>query len=101
MNEFSDDIFCNTAIYADDNFSTLSVIGHKLDLYQQLEFASELKTDLEATLDLGKKWPIGFNAGKLNWIGTLTSSLLLKFYCEMGTSIFHLNFFSPEVTLYL
>ena len=40
--------------------STLNVIWH---LWQQLEF-DQLKTDLQDTVDWGKKWLVGFNAGK-------------------------------------
>ena len=32
-------------------------------MWQHIEFASELESDLW-TLDLGKKWLVGFNAGK-------------------------------------
>ena len=34
------------------------------DLWQQLELASELETDLQDTVDWGKKWLVDFNAGK-------------------------------------
>ena len=33
------------------------------DLWQQLELASELESDLQET-GLGRKWIVGFNAGK-------------------------------------
>ena len=33
-------------------------------MWQQLELASELKSDLRDTVDLGKKWLVDFNAGK-------------------------------------
>ena len=33
-------------------------------MWQQLELASELKSDLRDTVDWGKKWPVDFNAGK-------------------------------------
>ena len=32
------------------------------DLWQQLELASEVESDLEDTLDWGKKWLVDFNA---------------------------------------
>ena len=41
--------------------SILSVIRH---LWQQLELASELESDLRDTLDWGRKWPVDLNAGK-------------------------------------
>ena len=34
------------------------------DLWQQLELASELESDLRDTVDWGKKWLVDFNAGK-------------------------------------
>ena len=34
------------------------------DLWQQLELASELESDLWDTVDRGKKWLVDFNAGK-------------------------------------
>ena len=42
-------------------FSILSVIRH---LWQQLELASELESDLRDTEDKGRKWLVHFNAGK-------------------------------------
>ena len=34
------------------------------DLWQQLELASELESDLQDTVDWGKKWLVDFNAVK-------------------------------------
>ena len=34
------------------------------DMWQQLELASELESDLQDTVDLGKKWLVDFNARK-------------------------------------
>ena len=34
------------------------------DLWQQLELASELESDLRDTVNWGKKWLVDFNAGK-------------------------------------
>ena len=72
------------------------------DLWQKLELAAELESDLRDTVDWGKKQLVDFNARKtqhvsfdrsnnngsidvkmdgsslLNWIGVLTLSLLLK-----------------------
>ena len=38
------------------------------DLWQQLELASELESDLPDTVDLGKKWLVDFNAGKAGFV---------------------------------
>ena len=57
------DVICNIAIYADD--ATLySKCDQASDLWQQLELASELESDLRDTLDWGRKWLVDFNAGK-------------------------------------
>ena len=38
--------------------------GRSLNWLEQLELASELKSDLWDTVDWGKKWLVDFNAGK-------------------------------------
>ena len=43
--------------------SILTVIRH-LILWQQIEMASELESDLRDMVDWGKKWLADFNAGK-------------------------------------
>ena len=63
INNLPDDVICNIAIYADD--STLcSKCDQASDLWQQLELASELESDLRDTVDWCKKWLVHFNAGK-------------------------------------
>ena len=42
----------------------LSKCDQTSDLWQQLELAFELESDLPDTVDLGKKWLVDFNAGK-------------------------------------
>ena len=54
LNDLPDDVICNIAIHSDDTF----------DLWQQLELASELESDLQDTVDWGRKWLVDFNAGK-------------------------------------
>ena len=49
-------------------------------LWQQVELASELESDLRDTVDWGKKWLVDFNAGKLSWfhlIDLITEVLLM------------------------
>ena len=70
-NELLDDVICNIAIYADDN-TLYSKCDQASDLWQQLELASELESDLQGTVDWGRKWLVDFNAGKsqlvsFNW----------------------------------
>ena len=63
INDFPDDVIFDIAIYADD--ATLySKCDQASDLWQQLELASELESDLQDTVDWGRKWLVDFNAGK-------------------------------------
>ena len=63
INDLPDDVICNIAIYADDT-TLYSKCDQAYDLWQQLELVSELKSDLEDTVDLGRKWLVDFNAEK-------------------------------------
>ena len=63
INGLPDDVICYIAIYADDT-TLYSDCDQASDLWQQLELASELGSDLRDTVDQGKKWLVGFNAGK-------------------------------------
>ena len=63
INDLPDDVICNIAIYADDTtlYSKCNQASH---LWQPLELASELESDLRDTADWGRKWLVDFNAGK-------------------------------------
>ena len=63
INDLPDDVICNIAIYADDT-TLYSKFDQASDLWQQLELASELESDLRDTVDWGRKWLVDFNAGK-------------------------------------
>ena len=63
INDLPDDVICNIAIYADDT-TVYSNCDQASDLWQQLELASELESDLGDTVDWGRKWLVDFNAGK-------------------------------------
>ena len=63
INDLPDDVICNIAIYADNN-TLYSKCNHASDLWQQLELASELESDLRDTVNWGRKWLVDFNAGK-------------------------------------
>ena len=67
INDLADDVTCDIAIYADDT-SLYSKFDQASDLWQQLELASELESDLQDTVDWGKKWLVDFNAGKTQLI---------------------------------
>ena len=62
INDLPDDIICN-AINADDTtlYSKFDQASH---LWQRLELASELESDLRNTVDWGRKWLVDFNARK-------------------------------------
>ena len=63
LNDLPDDVICNVAIYADDT-TLYSKCDQASDLWQQLELASELESDLRDTVNWGKKWILDINAGK-------------------------------------
>ena len=83
INELPDDVICNFVIYA-DNATIYSDCDRASDLWQQLELASELESDLRDTVDWGRKWPVDFNAGKTQLVsfdqsnntGTMDGSVL-------------------------
>ena len=57
----------DTAVYVDDTI-LCTKCEEASDLWQQLELASELESDLQDTLDWGRKWLVDFNAGKTQHI---------------------------------
>ena len=63
INDLPDDVICNIAFYADDT-TLYSKCDQASDLWQQLELAFELESDLQDTVDWGKKWLVDFIAGK-------------------------------------
>ena len=63
INDLPDDVLCNIAIYADDT-TIHSKCDQASDLWQQLELAFGLESDLRDPVDWSRKWPIDFNAGK-------------------------------------
>ena len=63
INDLPDDVICNIPIYV-DNTTLHSKCDRASDLWQQLELASELESDLRETVDWGRKWLVDFSAGK-------------------------------------
>ena len=62
-------------MYADDT-TLYSKCDQASDLWQQLEFVSELESDLQDTVDQGRKWLVDLNAGKtqlllFEWTGVI------------------------------
>ena len=54
---------CDIAIYADDT-TLYSMCDQASDLWQHLDLASELQSDLRDTVPCSKKWLVDFNAKK-------------------------------------
>ena len=67
INDLPDDVICDIPIYADDT-TLYSQCDHTSDLWQQLEWAPKLESDLHDTVDCGKKWLVDFNAGQTHLV---------------------------------
>ena len=63
INDLPGDVICDITIYADDT-TLYSKCDQASDLWQQLELASELESDLPDTVDWDRKWLADFSAGK-------------------------------------
>ena len=63
INDLPGDVIFNIAIYADDT-TLYSKCDQASDLWQQLELASGLESDLRDTVNWGQKWLVNLNAGK-------------------------------------
>ena len=86
INDLPDDVICDIAIYADDT-TLYSRCDRPSDLWQQLELASELESDLRDTVDWGKKWLVDFNAGKTQLVSFDRSNNNGSIDVRMGGSI--------------
>ena len=128
IKDLPDDFICNIAIYADDT-TLYSKCDQASDLWQQLELASELESDLQDTVGWGRKWLVDFNAGKTQLVSFDWSKNTGAIYVKMeekaslissksdwgsyivsiaktapkkiGALIRSMKFLSPEVALYL
>ena len=67
INDFPDYVICDIAIYTDDT-TLYSKCDQASDLWQQLELASELESDLRDTVDWCRKWLVDFNSRKTNLV---------------------------------
>ena len=63
INDLPDDVICNIAVYADDA-ALYFKCDQASDLWQEQELASELESDLQDTVDWGRKWLVYFSAEK-------------------------------------
>ena len=73
LNDLPYDVICDIAIYIDDT-TLYSKCDQACDLWQQLELASELESDLRSTMDGGKKWLVDFNAWKTQLVSSNRSN---------------------------
>ena len=86
INDLPDDVICDIAIYADDT-TLYSKFDWASDLWQQLEFSSEVEFDQRDTVDLGKKWVVDFSAGKTQLVSFDRSNNNGSIDVKMGGSI--------------
>ena len=63
INDLSDHVIFNITIYADET-TIYSKCDQASDLWQQVELASELESDIRDTVGWGRKWVVDFNAGE-------------------------------------
>ena len=75
INDLLDDVICNIAIYAAVTI-LYSKCDQASDLWQELELASELESDLRGTVNWGKKWLVDFNGGKTQLVSFYGSNNL-------------------------
>ena len=54
INDLPDDVICNIPVYA-NNTTFFSKSDQAFDLWQQLDMASEIESDLRDIVDWGKK----------------------------------------------
>ena len=93
INDLPDDVICNIAIYADD-ITLYSKFNQASYLWQQLELASELESDLQDTVGWGREVACWFHfmLEKLNLFhltGLITLVLLRsKWNCSWGKIVF-------------
>ena len=86
INDLPDNVICDIAIYANDT-TLYSKCDRASDLWQQLELASELESDLRDTVDWGKKWLVDFNARKTQLVSFDRSNNNGSIDVKMGGSI--------------
>ena len=79
INDLPDGVICDIANYADDT-TLYSKCDQASDMWQQLELASELESDLRDTVDWVRSGLLISMLGKLSWFhlnGLITLVLLM------------------------
>ena len=89
INDPPDDVICNVAIYADTTL--YSKRDQASDLWQQLELAAELESDLQDTVDWVRKWLADFNAGKTQQVSFNQSNNTGAIDVKMDASVLEEN----------
>ena len=82
INDLPDAVICNIAIYPDDTALYYKCVQAS-DLWQQIELASELESDLRDTVDWGESGLLISILEKLNWFH-LTTPITLVLLCKNG-----------------
>ena len=95
INDLPDDVICNTAIWADDT-TLYSKCDQASDLWQQLELASQPKSDLRDTMDRGSNWLVDFNAAKTQLVLLDWSNNTGAIGVEMDGSVLEENHLSKS-----
>ena len=99
INDLADDVIYTIAIFADDT-TFYSKCDQASDLWQQLELASELKSELRNIVDWARKWLIDFSAGKTqlhlfdqsnNTGSTANKGWSMVNYCQYSPFDCHIN----------
>ena len=62
------------------------------DLWEQLELAFELESDLQDTVDWGRKWLVDFNAGKIQLVSFRWSKNTGAIDVKKGGSVLEENY---------
>ena len=79
-------VICNIAIYA-DNTTLYTKCDQASDLWQQLELASELESDLRYSVDWGRNWLVDFNTGKTQLVSFHRSNNTTAIDVKMDRSV--------------
>ena len=86
INDLPDDVICDIAIYVADT-TLYSKCDQASDLWQQLELASKLESNLRGTVDWGRKWLVDLNAGKTQLVSFDQSNNLGAFNVKINGSV--------------
>ena len=80
------DVICDIVIYADET-TLYSKCDQAPDLWQQLKLASELESNLQDTVDQGRKWLVDFNARKTQLVSSDLSDNVGAIDVKMDQSV--------------